>query len=188
MDLLVVAVEWLAKQPASVATFLGTLAGSTIGLVALLIGALFNAHLNRRRDDRLRKEEARSIRGALIGELTVLRDAFNKGAVDLESKGLEKGGTFLVPDYSPSVSVMPSLLPKFGLLSASAVQQVIAVYMIVDEFGPTLLLLGARNHPNKDAKRGHFELPAANAGVVSKLARSAVEKIDSAIATLNVAT
>jgi hypothetical protein len=51
------------------ATFLGTLTGSSIGLIALLIGALFNAHLNRRRDDRLRREEQRTVAAALQAEL-----------------------------------------------------------------------------------------------------------------------
>jgi len=34
------------------AAFLGSLTGGLIGLVALLLGALFNTHLNRRRDHR----------------------------------------------------------------------------------------------------------------------------------------
>ena len=39
------------------------------GHFALLIGALFNAHLNRKRDDELRKREARALAVALRAEL-----------------------------------------------------------------------------------------------------------------------
>jgi hypothetical protein len=41
--------DWLGTLPQGQATFLG----SFVGLFALLVAALVNAHLNRRRDDRL---------------------------------------------------------------------------------------------------------------------------------------
>jgi hypothetical protein len=47
--------KWLATLPAGSASFVGTLTGSSFGLLAILIGALFNARLNRSRDDRLTK-------------------------------------------------------------------------------------------------------------------------------------
>ena len=43
------------------------------GLTALIIGALFNSHLNRRRDDRQRAEEAKAVAAALYGEILPLR-------------------------------------------------------------------------------------------------------------------
>ncbi|MER9760288.1 MULTISPECIES: hypothetical protein [unclassified Mesorhizobium] len=43
------------------------------GLVALIIGSLFNSQLNRRRDDRLRAEEAKAVAAALYGEILPLR-------------------------------------------------------------------------------------------------------------------
>ena len=53
-----------AQNPAT--TFL-------FGLIALIIGALFNSHLNRRRDDRQRAEEAKAVAAALYGEMIPLR-------------------------------------------------------------------------------------------------------------------
>lgn len=50
---------WLNQQPQGTASFIGTLAGSTLGFLALLAGALFNAHLNRSRDNRLRDNDRR---------------------------------------------------------------------------------------------------------------------------------
>lgn len=45
--------DWLTALPSGAAGFLGTLAGSTLGLLALILGALLNASLNRKRDDQI---------------------------------------------------------------------------------------------------------------------------------------
>jgi hypothetical protein len=47
--------------------------GSVLGFGALMVAALWNFHLNRRRDARLREEEALSIAAALYGEIVLLR-------------------------------------------------------------------------------------------------------------------
>lgn len=56
-----------------------TAAGSAItfvfGLAGVIVGALFNAHLGRRRDDRLREQEAKSIAAALYGEILSIRNS-----------------------------------------------------------------------------------------------------------------
>jgi hypothetical protein len=57
--------QWLQTASQGQAIFVGTLVGSFFGLIALLLGALFNAELNRRRDDRLRTEEQRAVATAL---------------------------------------------------------------------------------------------------------------------------
>lgn len=50
------------------------LIGSLLGFGGLVIGALFNAHLNRKRDDRLRDTEAVTIALSLYGEIRLLRE------------------------------------------------------------------------------------------------------------------
>ena len=47
----------LAKSPEALA-FVGAV---FTGVFVVVVGALLNAHLNRRRDDRLRREEARAL-------------------------------------------------------------------------------------------------------------------------------
>lgn len=47
----------ILSLPASAAAFLGALAGAGGGLLAIILGALFNAELNRHRDDRLRAHQ-----------------------------------------------------------------------------------------------------------------------------------
>lgn len=50
-----------------------TAIGSVLGFIALIAGALWNFHLNRKRDASLRKEESLSIAAALYGEIVLLR-------------------------------------------------------------------------------------------------------------------
>ena len=47
--------------------------GALLGFIALIVGALWNFHLNRRRDAALRAEEVISIAAALYGEIVLLR-------------------------------------------------------------------------------------------------------------------
>lgn len=48
---------------------LGAAIGAGIGLIAVLLAALFNAHLQRRRDRLLRQEQTRSLAAALFADL-----------------------------------------------------------------------------------------------------------------------
>lgn len=59
-------------------TGIGALVGSLGGLLAILGGALYNAALTRDRDDRLRREDARSLAIALHGELLAIVDSFER--------------------------------------------------------------------------------------------------------------
>src|SRR5262249_25545169 len=73
------------------ATFFGSLAGSSIGLVAVLLGALFNARLNRRHDDRLRREEQLAVATALRAELVGCRRALLTNIQELEREDSTPG-------------------------------------------------------------------------------------------------
>lgn len=50
------------------------LIGSVLGFLFLILGALYNFRLNRRRDDLMRADEARSVLAALYGEILLLRE------------------------------------------------------------------------------------------------------------------
>ena len=49
-------------------------------VLVVLIGALFNAHLNRRRDNWLRKEEVKAPATAIRAELTAIRTTLERNA------------------------------------------------------------------------------------------------------------
>jgi hypothetical protein len=92
---------WLLDASPGQATFLGTLTGSSIGLFALLLGALFNAHLNPRRDDRLRREDRAALTAALLAELGGFRDRLQSNLGGLkEAAGEERYLTRRMPSRS----------------------------------------------------------------------------------------
>lgn len=65
--------QWLQSLTGGAATAVGSFIGSFIGFLALLGGALFNFHLNRKRDLEIRRYEAASVAAALYGEVVLLR-------------------------------------------------------------------------------------------------------------------
>src|SRR4051812_48773426 len=72
--------QWLQSLHGGAPPFLGALTGSLLGLLGILVGALFNANLNRKRDDRLRQQEALLVIVALRVELVGLRDSLINNA------------------------------------------------------------------------------------------------------------
>jgi hypothetical protein len=96
---------WLQTASQGQATFLGTLAGSSIGLFALLAGALFNAWLNRRRDDWLRRQEQRGVATALRAELAGCKQALLTNAEKMNKD--RRTATFLMPDLVHAIRIMP---------------------------------------------------------------------------------
>ena len=65
--------EWINTLTPSAAQFLGAVVGVGGGLTAIVLGALLNAVLNRRRDDRLRDLEGRAVAAAIRGELSSMK-------------------------------------------------------------------------------------------------------------------
>ena len=67
--------DWLQQLSGGAGAFLGALAGSFFGLLAILGGALYNAHLNRKRDDRIRQQDTYTAAQAVLGELQAVHAA-----------------------------------------------------------------------------------------------------------------
>src|SRR2546423_1574309 len=99
-------IKWLSGLNGGAATFVGAFTGSAVGLVAILLGALYNAHLNRKRDDRLRRDEARSIAAAIRAELVAIITSLKINAESLEKHRSD----FIGPDLTHMVRVLPELL------------------------------------------------------------------------------
>ena len=123
---------WLAGLQGGAPQFLGALTGSLLGLIGILLGALYNAHLNRKRDDRVRQEEARSIIAALRAELSAVEESLLNNAQKLE--GQITPTDFYVPDISDSVRILPQLTEKLGILGEDAVSAVMKAFMLINEY------------------------------------------------------
>ncbi len=172
--------DWIASLSPSVASFVGTLTGSTLGLLALLLGALFNAHLNRKRDDRLREDEARAARRAIGAELSGIHDTLTRNADDLANPK----GSFAVPDIAHQVRVFPAMVPKLGLLGVDRARAAIDAYAMVEQYCEALLLKGGELYARHPGRR-MMMMPKEAAAGVARHNRAVAEAIAPAIAMMN---
>jgi hypothetical protein len=166
--------QWLQGLSGGAATFVGAVSGSLIGLLALLFGALFNAHLNRRRDDRLRKEEARAIATALRAELAGLRRILTRNAEELRNPKSD----FIVPELRPTAPVFRELLPKIGYLDADTVGSVIDAYTIVDQYTGHLILRGGKKGPEQHGQQKLIAMAQEKAPIVISLNKLTADELE----------
>ena len=176
-------VNWLSGLSQGTASFLGSFTGAAIGLIAILIGALFNARLNRRRDDRLRRDDARAVATALKAELTTISEVLLRNAEDAVKKK-PVGPFFNVSDLSQSVRIMPEMLQKIGLLPVETIQAVLVAYGLLEQYYDYLIMMGGVRDDRMSDRRAIF-VPGKEADHFAKLNRNmnstvqeAVEKLD----------
>jgi hypothetical protein len=177
--------QWLQTASQGQASFVGTLMGSFFGLVALLLGALFNAHLNRRHDDRLRTEEQRAVATALKAELEGLRRTLNDTAETISQEGyLQPDEQVQVPDLAQSIRIMPEVVSKLGLLDETIISAVLDAYGLVDEYSAKLVLLGGRPGVTPDNFMRYVALPPDRLVPLARLNTVTAEVIQKAIVQL----
>lgn len=174
--------DWLATLPPGSASFVGTLTGSSFGLIALLLGALFNARLNRKRDDALRDADRIALASALHAELQGIHRAFAENAQHLADKPPEEGGGFMTPQ--PSIHVFPELLSKLGLLRTETIRLVMDAYVLTEQYMDRLILLGGKLQTNMPDGRQLVYLDARFAKHVVGYNKATAEDIKKAIDAL----
>jgi hypothetical protein len=159
--------DWLAKLPPGSASFIGTLTGSTFGLFAILIGALVNAHLNRRRDDAIREADRVALASALYAELSGVHRAFIENAEHLAKRPPEPGHGFAVP--APSVKIFTELISNLGLLKSDTISSVMTAYLLTEQYLEGLILLGGALQDNMPKDRQIVYLDAEHADTVRRM-------------------
>lgn len=174
--------DWLAGLPQSSASFVGTLTGSALGLLALLLGALFNAHLNRKRDNNLRDIDRVAVASAIYAELSGVHRTLVENAKRLVENRPTAAERFAVPDLAHSVQVFSHMLPKIGLLRADTIRTVMDAYVLIEQYAEGLILLGGTIHPNMPENRRLIFMNAERAMIVTAIneerARAIKEAID----------
>jgi len=109
-----------------------------VAFCGLIVAALYNARLNRKRDERLRQEEVRSVAAALYGEMCVLRSraagiARQTAAVYI-AQGTNGRSTVKIDEHFVRANTLPeqvlykALASKFGLLPPSLIIQITNFY------------------------------------------------------------
>jgi hypothetical protein len=175
--------EWLHTASQGEAAFVGAVTGSSLGLVALLLGALFNAWLNRGRDDRLRREDQRAVAAALRAELEGLRRTLNDNTETVKQEDyLKPGEQVNVPDLAQSIRIMPEMVSKLGLLDETIISAVVKAYGMVEEHSAKLLLLGGR--PGVTTDRRYLALSPDQVVPLVRLNNVTAEVIQEALAQL----
>lgn len=120
-----------------------TAIGSLLGFLALILGALFNFRLNRKRDAALRQEEALSVAAALYGEMLLLRNAVARLANAVAYVHREVGirpvpvirfdEHFVTRNALPEATLFRALAAKVGLLSPDLTLEVTQFFQRVEE-------------------------------------------------------
>jgi hypothetical protein len=179
--------QWLSNASQGQATFLGTLTGSSIGLIALLIGALFNAHLNRKRDDRLRREDQRAVAAALSAELVSWRDELQSSVTSMRTTSIEpEVAKWSVPILARSL--FPEMVSKLGLLSSTTIRSVIAAHSEAEWYSWRLSqFTGAavEAHPDFPSSLQFISLPYDLSPAAISLMEQAIKAIEHAIIELD---
>ncbi|WP_426129894.1 hypothetical protein [Pararhizobium sp. PWRC1-1] len=85
--------QWFSNASVQ-ASLVGSFAGLISGVVILLVGALFNFRLNRRRDALVRAEEADAVAAALFGEIILIRKELARTANLVARKSMHGDGEF----------------------------------------------------------------------------------------------
>jgi hypothetical protein len=179
---------WIGTLKDGHASFLGTVTGSGLGLVALLIGALFNAHLSRKRDAALRRTEARAVAAVLMAELSGIRDTLREHAEDMNDVRVgnpKYTDGFVVTDLSHAVLALPHILPKIGLLEAGVVSKVMAAYWVIDQYLERLILLGGVLRDDMPNNRRAVHMPGKQSTNVAQVNSNRMTTIHEAVVALD---
>jgi hypothetical protein len=118
--------------------------------IALVVGALFNFRLNRRRDAALRNDETLGIAAALYGEILLMRERMALMAKVLSNRehyGEHEIDQQFIDDYTPSDPILyPALAPKLGLLPSDLVLEITRFYDNFETAKRNLSLLSEPRH------------------------------------------
>ncbi len=128
--------------------------GALLGLISLALAALYNFHLNRRRDRALREVETRSVTAAIYSEIILLRRQLGLLArvVANVDQSEREFVDFRADVYRPSEPVVfPRLAGKLGLLDPDLVVGISKFFADLEEATRSLEVLTAPHHGHKYA-------------------------------------
>lgn len=168
-------IEWLQGLQGGAATAIGALVGSAIGFIALVAGALFNAKLNRSRDDRLRRLGTRAMAAALRAKLASVETTLRENAAGLRRKVPQD---FVIPDLAHSVRMFPGLVQNIGLLGdPSLITEVVGAYIVTDQYCENLVMAGEQLGGNIPDHRRVVAMPVARSNFVAQMNENLAERM-----------
>jgi len=154
--------NWLQGLQGGAPAFVGSAVGSAFGIFSLLVGALFNAYLNRRRDDRLRQKEQAGVLAAILAEIENVIETLSRNADSLSNP---RRDFFRIPDISQSCRILPKAIDKLYLLPRPAITAAINAHTIIEQYSDHMFFIGGTpiNDVPKNRLLFYFELKHAAA-------------------------
>jgi hypothetical protein len=174
--------QWLQGLTGGAPAFVGSVTGSGLGLIALVIGALFNAHLNRKRDKELRRMDACAVANAIRAELTGVSHTLRENA----DRSERTPAAFLTPDITHSIRVGPKLFEKLVFLDADTVLAVVEAYVVIDQFCENCLLLGGSIDESSAPNRRLILIPADSSANAIEMFHHLADLVQHAVGKLGV--
>jgi hypothetical protein len=157
-----------------------TLIVGGIGIVGVIATLICNARIARhqRRDEI--EHECATLRTALIEELKFNRLTFQKAIDDLTKNQPSARQTLIVPITENLDHFYRSSITRIGLLSQKEVGSIMAAYLTMETYDPTLSLLW----PVYSKTSRHVEIPAKDYQKLLALQESLIPPLNSAIDVL----
>jgi len=181
--------SWVATLAPAQATVFGTAIGATFGFLSLTGGALFNAKLNRDRDDRLADIERLALLRSLATEIRLIRNLIAYQLREYQSPTAE--GQAWRSSVSPKLFSLlyPANLSKLLVLPHDALTQIIVFHAAIDEYEYNLKLEGAEFPDNAPVVTRSFNFPVsvtpqivARANTLKNAGESALAHLEAAVA------
>ncbi len=109
----------------------GDALGSAIGLVAILLGALYNARLTRRRDNKIMSDEQKSVAMAIGTEMAVYAEMLCGRLAQASAGGEGQTAGVIVSLRAPEAVVWPRLAGKVGGLDSEVCAKTVKAWMLL---------------------------------------------------------
>ena len=95
-----------------------------------------------------------------------------------------RGQISVGPDLAHLIKVFPQVIPKLGLLKDEVVGAVIAAYIMIEQHGESLWMLGAKTQEFSSGRR-LFIMPPERADLVARMSTDLAEEVKKAIDILS---
>ncbi|TAY66533.1 hypothetical protein ELG88_09680 [Rhizobium leguminosarum] len=172
---------WVAGLAPAQATVFGAAIGATFGFISLTGGALFNAKLNRDRDDRLGDLERLALLRSLATEITLIRNLISYQIREYQSPAAQ--GQTWRSSVSPKLFSLlyPANLSKLLGLPHDALTKVIIFHAAIDEYEYNLKTDGANFPDNAPIAARSFNFPVSATPQIIARASALRDSADSAL-------
>jgi len=158
-----------------------------LGFTGVIVTLIVNAKLARRQHERKLADERAILRGALLAELTILRNVY-QDRIEKVADRPGPGSGIIVPVHVIS-EVYNRLMDKLGLLTSDEAGKVISAYLLARELPENVRLVKWSKQLPADQDTEHFILvPPPAIETVLKMHRVQLGEIEKAIDALTNAT